>query len=77
MKELTYLWQHHKAVIKCPENEADLREFAQWILSHKGEWIACDTETTGLDIFSADYKCRRRRRATACRANSGPRGVGD
>lgn len=59
MKELTYLWQHHKAVIKCPENEADLREFAQWILAHKGEWIACDTETTGLDIFSADYKCRK------------------
>lgn len=46
------------AVIQIPEIPEEVEKVIEWLESHKYEWIACDTETTGLDIFSDSYKVR-------------------
>lgn len=47
-----------EAVIRIVENEDDLKDFFCWMDHHRGANFACDTETTGLDIFSPDFRVR-------------------
>jgi DNA polymerase-1 len=57
----TYLHEINGSTVyaKVPENAADLDEFKRWFESANGRGpIALDTETTGLDIFSDDYRLR-------------------
>lgn len=58
MKIIEQKVQGHTAVIRIPENEYDFEEFFHWKDDHEGERFACDTETTGLDIFSEEFRLR-------------------
>ncbi|MGY5131294.1 DNA polymerase [Streptomyces nigrescens] len=45
--------------VNIPQTDNDLREFMQWVRGAAGRGsVALDTETTGLDIFSATYRLR-------------------
>lgn len=48
------------ATIRIAETKEELEDFLLWKDSHlqAGDWFACDTETTGLDIFSPDFRIR-------------------
>ena len=48
-----------EAIIRVPENEEDLQQYYEWMKAPaEGAYIAIDTETTGLDIFSPDFRVR-------------------
>lgn len=48
-----------EALIRVPENEEDLQQYYEWMgAPAEGAYIAIDTETTGLDIFSPDFRVR-------------------
>lgn len=60
MFETRYLIKsaNREAVIKVPEKQTDYAQFLTWLDSHPNDWLAVDTETTGLDIFSDEFKVR-------------------
>lgn len=58
MKIITQAITGREAVIRIVENEEDLDEFFYWKDNHEGARFACDTETTGLDIFSPEFRVR-------------------
>ena len=58
MIEITQSISGHTAVINVLENGDDLDVLDEWLSQHRGEWLAVDTETTGLDIFSDDFRVR-------------------
>ncbi|CAM4519115.1 DNA polymerase [Nocardia ninae] len=58
MKELSYRLRGEPVYIRIPETDADLTQFSDWIDGHKRHRIGIDTETTGLDIYSAGYRLR-------------------
>ena len=43
---------------RVPETLEDFKVFQEWLHKHKEEWLGCDTETTGLDIYSDDFEVR-------------------
>lgn len=46
-----------ETTIYAVETEADYQRFTEW-LDAQTQPVACDTETTGLDIFSPEFKVR-------------------
>ena len=58
MIEITQAVPGHTAVIRVPETEEELPQFWEWLNSQKGQRLAVDTETTGLDIFSPGFRVR-------------------
>lgn len=58
MIEITQSISDHTAVINVLENGDDIDVLDEWLSQHRGEWLAVDTETTGLDIFSDDFRVR-------------------
>lgn len=48
------------AIIKVIESTEDIQEFHSWVEGFytSGAFFACDTETTGLDIFSKEFRVR-------------------
>ncbi|MGW6920879.1 DNA polymerase [Streptomyces sp. NPDC054950] len=59
MKVFQYKIAGDPVVVKVPETFEDLQEFRAWFEeANKRGPIALDTETTGLDIYSAGYRLR-------------------
>lgn len=58
MKIITQEIGAGKATIYVPEDEMEFSEFFEWLYDQKGNTLAVDTETTGLDIFSEEFKVR-------------------
>lgn len=58
MITITHPIAGREAVIRVVQTAEDLAEFKFWLEVHKGEPVAIDTETTGLDIFSENFKVR-------------------
>src|SRR2546425_4319981 len=42
--------------IRVPEDQTDLATFHEWL--DRQHTVAVDTETTGLDIYADDHRCR-------------------
>ncbi|NYI06091.1 DNA polymerase [Allostreptomyces psammosilenae] len=59
MRVYDYAISGDRITVRVPETDEDLRAFEAWyrVASKRGP-IALDTETTGLDIFSAGYRLR-------------------
>lgn len=47
-----------EATIRVVESEEELEQFYIWKGNNQGARFACDTETTGLDIFSPEFRVR-------------------
>lgn len=58
MKEYKVAFAEHTATIRVPETLEDCKVFIKWLESLEGQPLAVDTETTGLDIFSDEFRCR-------------------
>lgn len=58
MIEITHTVAGREASIRVLENGDDLDELTGWLEEHDGEALAVDTETTGLDIFSDNFRIR-------------------
>ncbi|WP_378733621.1 DNA polymerase [Nocardia brasiliensis] len=58
MRELHYRLCGEAVSIRIPETDADLTQFSDWIDANNRRRIGLDTETTGLDIYSAGYRLR-------------------
>lgn len=48
----------NNVTINYPESEADALEFRRWLASKRGKVLGLDTETTGLNIYSASHALR-------------------
>jgi DNA polymerase-1 len=48
----------HACRVKVVEDGADLLEFMGWVEAHQDEWVAVDTESTGLDLWSDSWRLR-------------------
>lgn len=46
------------AIIKVPETPEDMALFDDWLTENVDHPVAIDTETTGLDIYSPDFRVR-------------------
>lgn len=46
------------ARIRVPENDSDVLEFQEFLQQRPNSPVAVDTETTGLDIYSDEFRCR-------------------
>lgn len=57
MKTMEALVADDRVSVNVLETEEDLEPFWDWFRDH-GDRIAVDSETTGLDIFSDDYRIR-------------------
>lgn len=58
MIEITQAVSGNTATIRVVEDREDLRLFWDWHGKQSGQTLAVDTETTGLDIFSEDFRVR-------------------
>ena len=58
MIEITQDVAGHTATIKVVERREELDQFWDWYKQQRGQRIAVDTETTGLDIFSEGFRVR-------------------
>ena len=48
----------HACLVNVVETDADLEAFRRWVEAHVDEWVAVDTESTGLDLYSSSWKLR-------------------
>ena len=47
-----------EATINVVENGNDYHDFLTWVADNADSWFACDTETTGLDLFGPEFRVR-------------------
>lgn len=57
MKEHKHLVDNQPVLINAVETPDDLQGFRDFVATNNG-WLACDTETTGLNIYSSEFRCR-------------------
>ena len=57
MKQFTHTVAGQQVFINVVQNEDDLEGFREFVRNNL-RILGCDSETTGLDIFSDDFKCR-------------------
>lgn len=48
----------HACIVNVVENAYDLDLFDRWVEAHLDEWVAVDTESTGLDLWSDSWRLR-------------------
>lgn len=58
MIEITQAVAGRTATIKVVEERVELDQFWSWLDSQQAQRLAVDTETTGLDIFSSEFRVR-------------------
>ena len=58
MIEITQAIVGRTAVIQVLEKPEELEPLKEWLVSKEGVPLAVDTETTGLDIFSEEFRVR-------------------
>lgn len=56
--DFQYQGQPVQGKILVPETKEDLSVFFDWFASTEGRILACDTETTGLDVYSDTFELR-------------------
>lgn len=58
MRTFQYKVDGEPVTIRVAETDRDLGEFSHWIDTNNNSPLGADTETTGLDIYSAGYRLR-------------------